>query len=193
MFLHSPQVRATLRAMVASHVTPELVDEWRALLARHATVSCALEKALEREHQIGLSEFETAITEALDQLRRELHPDRGEDVAAVESGIALLGAGRELIRVRDDGRPTPATIEVEDEVVRFLGSNETLPLDRARRAAEEASLACLAELRDDRLGAADARAAAREMVAFAAIQDELERGGELLLDERAKGAATDAA
>ncbi len=79
---------------------------------------------------------------------------------------------------------------MEDEVFRFLAINERLPLDRARRAAEDASVACLAELRDDRLGAADARAAAREMVAFAAIQDELERGGELLLDNRAKGAPT---
>ena len=36
-----------------------LVDEWRELLDRHATVSCALEKALQEEHEIGLSEFET--------------------------------------------------------------------------------------------------------------------------------------
>jgi DNA-binding MarR family transcriptional regulator len=45
--------------MGADHGTTELVDEWRALLARHAAVSCALEKALEGEHGIGLSEFET--------------------------------------------------------------------------------------------------------------------------------------
>jgi len=36
-----------------------LVGEWRDLLARHAAVSCALEKDLQREHHIGLSEFET--------------------------------------------------------------------------------------------------------------------------------------
>jgi DNA-binding MarR family transcriptional regulator len=36
-----------------------LVDEWRELLGRHAAVSCALEKALQEHHQIGLSEFET--------------------------------------------------------------------------------------------------------------------------------------
>ncbi|WP_054811521.1 MarR family winged helix-turn-helix transcriptional regulator [Nocardia arizonensis] len=35
-----------------------LVGEWRQLLERHATVSCALEKALQ-QHDIGLSEFET--------------------------------------------------------------------------------------------------------------------------------------
>ncbi len=36
-----------------------LVEEWRQLLDRHAVVSCALEKALQDQHGIGLSEFET--------------------------------------------------------------------------------------------------------------------------------------
>lgn len=45
--------------MVRSQGTAELVDEWRTLLARHAAISCALEKALEGRHGIGLSEFET--------------------------------------------------------------------------------------------------------------------------------------
>ncbi|HWJ10684.1 MAG TPA: MarR family transcriptional regulator [Nocardioides sp.] len=36
-----------------------LVEEWRQLLDRHAAVSCALEKALQDGHGIGLSEFET--------------------------------------------------------------------------------------------------------------------------------------
>lgn len=36
-----------------------LVAEWRQLLDRHAAVSCALEKALQDGHGIGLSEFET--------------------------------------------------------------------------------------------------------------------------------------
>ncbi|WP_410871728.1 MarR family winged helix-turn-helix transcriptional regulator [Nocardia sp. A7] len=37
----------------------ELVGQWRELLGRHAAVSCALEKALQKDHEIGLSEFET--------------------------------------------------------------------------------------------------------------------------------------
>jgi DNA-binding MarR family transcriptional regulator len=36
-----------------------LVGEWRELLDRHAVVTGALEKALQEQHQIGLSEFET--------------------------------------------------------------------------------------------------------------------------------------
>lgn len=38
--------------------SPAPVAEWRELLDRHAKVSCALERALEDEHGIGLSEFE---------------------------------------------------------------------------------------------------------------------------------------
>jgi uncharacterized membrane protein YccC len=48
------------------------------------------------------AEFETAMSEALDDLRRHLRPDRPECIAAFEAGIALLSAGRELIRVRED-------------------------------------------------------------------------------------------
>jgi uncharacterized membrane protein YccC len=150
----------------------------------------AFERIDRRRPRIGLTEFETALTEALDQLRRGLRSDQGEDVATIEAGIALLGAGRELIRVRDYGWPTPAKIDLEGAADCFLTGNQRLSLDRARRAAQDASVRCLAELRDDRLGVADARAAAREMVAFAAIGDELELGGELLPDESARGGST---
>ena len=153
----------------------------------------AFEGIARRRPHFGLTEFETAMTEALDQLRRGLNPNRGEDVAAVEAGIALLGAGRELIRIRDDDRPSPAVIDVERDVARFLARQERPTFDRARRAAQDAAAACLADLRDDKLGVAEARAVAREMVAFAAMRDELERGGELLLDERSKGVSSHAA
>ncbi len=47
------------RASTASSgVAGALVGEWRTLLDRHAKVSCALEKHLQAEHRIGLSEFE---------------------------------------------------------------------------------------------------------------------------------------
>jgi len=46
---------------------------------------------------------------------------------------------------------------------------------------------CLAELCKDELGAEQAQTTARELAAFTAIQDELERCGELVSDERAKG------
>lgn len=45
--------------MSKAAVPSALVEEWRQLLDRHAVVSCALEKALQDGHGIGLSEFET--------------------------------------------------------------------------------------------------------------------------------------
>lgn len=42
----------------SSSAKSAVVDEWRTLLDRHAKVSCALEKTLQNEHGIGLSEFE---------------------------------------------------------------------------------------------------------------------------------------
>jgi DNA-binding MarR family transcriptional regulator len=35
-----------------------LVDSWRELADRHARVTCALEKVLQEEHGLGVSEFE---------------------------------------------------------------------------------------------------------------------------------------
>ncbi len=188
--LVNTSIAATLAAAVAmilwAIVAPETPE------AAHRRFGRAARKLLARiaapRPRIGLAEFETAMTEALDRLRGHLRPDRPADLAALDAGTALLITGRELIRVRDDGRPTPAKMDVEDKVVRFLASNKKLTLDRALRAAQDASVTCLAELRDDRVGVAEARTAVREMVAFAAIRDELERGGELLLDERATGA-----
>ncbi|MGX1771962.1 MarR family winged helix-turn-helix transcriptional regulator [Nocardia brasiliensis] len=54
--MSKPSTIETARRTVAP---TGLVGEWRELLDRHATVSCALEKALHGQHGIGLSEFET--------------------------------------------------------------------------------------------------------------------------------------
>ncbi|WP_433660951.1 MarR family winged helix-turn-helix transcriptional regulator [Nocardia sp. CA-128927] len=54
--MSNPSAIETARRTVAP---TGLIGEWRELLDRHATVSCALEKALQGQHQIGLSEFET--------------------------------------------------------------------------------------------------------------------------------------
>ncbi len=63
----------------------------------------ALARLTEPGRRIGLAEFETTITEALDQLQSHLRPDRPDDIAAFEAGIAFLGAGRKLIRSPDGG------------------------------------------------------------------------------------------
>jgi hypothetical protein len=132
------------------------------------------------------------MTEALDQLRGQLQPDQRDDIAAYEAAIALFGAGRELIRVRDD-RASSTTGALELDIAELAGNPRAQWLDRARRTAEEAAAKCLAELREDAVGAAQVQSAARKIAAFAAIGDELERGDELLSGERRKGAHSDAA
>ncbi|MBA3262595.1 MAG: MarR family transcriptional regulator [Thermoleophilaceae bacterium] len=47
-----------------------LVESWRDLLDRHARVTCALERVLQDEHGLGVSEFEV-----LDRLAA---PDKGQ-------------------------------------------------------------------------------------------------------------------
>jgi DNA-binding MarR family transcriptional regulator len=56
MQMHHSPVHAIVR--LVSLAEEQLLDEWRTLLARHATVCGALEAELRRRHDIGVSEFE---------------------------------------------------------------------------------------------------------------------------------------
>jgi len=56
MWVHHSPMHASVRPV--SLAEEQLLDEWRALLARHATVSGALEAELRRRHGIGVTEFE---------------------------------------------------------------------------------------------------------------------------------------
>jgi DNA-binding MarR family transcriptional regulator len=70
-----------------------LLDEWRALDARHAAVREALEHALQREHGVSLSEFEVLerLVEA-DQRKRRMQ-DLAEEIHLSQSALSRL-AGR---------------------------------------------------------------------------------------------------
>jgi DNA-binding MarR family transcriptional regulator len=57
MHLHVMPMHATVPGM-SDAAEQTLVAEWRELLARHAVVSGALETELQRQHGIGVSEFE---------------------------------------------------------------------------------------------------------------------------------------
>jgi hypothetical protein len=133
-----------------------------------------------------------AMTEALDQLKSGLRPDQPDDITAFEAAIALFGAGREVIRLRED-RASSATAALELDIVELAGNQRAQWLERARRTAQEAAAKCLAELHEDGLGTEQAHAAARKIVAFAAIGDELERGSALFTGEKHEGAQSDAA
>jgi DNA-binding MarR family transcriptional regulator len=60
-----------VRAMTETGETA-LVRRWRDLLACYSTVSCALDRALQEEHAIGMSEFEVLdrlVDASCDELR----------------------------------------------------------------------------------------------------------------------------
>jgi hypothetical protein len=54
-------------------------------------------------HPIGVVEFETRIAEGLDQLQGHLHADQPTDIAALQAGMRLLGAGQALRRREEEG------------------------------------------------------------------------------------------
>jgi uncharacterized membrane protein YccC len=73
--------------------------------ARFFRVACrALARIAAPGGRLGLVEFETAMTEALDRLRSRLRPGCPDDIAAFEKGVALLGAGRGLVVTNDAGQ-----------------------------------------------------------------------------------------
>jgi DNA-binding MarR family transcriptional regulator len=58
------------------------VREWRELLARHADLTCALDRALQAGHSLGMSEYE--VLERLAEL-----PDRSAKVAMIAKSVHL--------------------------------------------------------------------------------------------------------
>jgi len=150
--------------------------------ARHT-----FERIGQRRPHVDLIEFETTMVESLDQLCRSYPSGAKQGQATIDAAIALMGAGRELVKVRDNERSVSAAAEVEQAVLRLLADPQRLQLDSACSSAGSAAIACLSGLRDDKLDVAEARAAARDMVAFATIQDELQRSAMVLLEERELG------
>jgi uncharacterized membrane protein YccC len=183
-------VAAATALMLWAIITPATPEAARRRFVR--TARRALARIAAPRLRIGLAEFDSATTEALDQLKGGLRPDQPDDIAAFEAAIALFGVGRELIRVRED-RASSTTAALELDIAELAGNQRAQWLDRARRTAQEAATKCLAELREDVVGTEQAQAAARKIVAFAAIRDELERGGVLLTGEKHREAQSDAA
>ncbi|MEV5647840.1 MarR family transcriptional regulator [Nocardia sp. NPDC052254] len=75
-----------------------LVEDWRELLTLHAAVSCALEKELQHEHHIGLSEFETLdrlVDASCDSYRMS---DLAGDIHLSQSALS-----RAVARLEKDG------------------------------------------------------------------------------------------
>ncbi|MFI1914760.1 MarR family transcriptional regulator [Nocardia sp. NPDC020380] len=84
--------------VAARPVTTGLVSEWRDLLARHATTSCALEKELQGRHHIGLSEFETLDRLVDAQCESYRMSDLAQDIYLSQSALS-----RAVARLERDG------------------------------------------------------------------------------------------
>ncbi|MEV6274615.1 MarR family transcriptional regulator [Nocardia sp. NPDC051832] len=92
--MSKPSPTETVRGSAASG----LVGEWRELLDRHAAVSCALEKALQGEHRIGVSEFET-LDRLIDANSGDYRmSDLAEDIYLSQSALS-----RTVARLERDG------------------------------------------------------------------------------------------
>ena len=141
--------------------------------------------------RVGLTEFETTMTEALEQFRGYLDTNNPEDIAIFEAGMALLGAGRELIRIRESD--SGATVDLKQQIARLARFQRDQRFEFARQIAQNAAATCLAELRSHKLGTEQARAAARDLSALATIGEELERGGALLTGKVREGVQSIAA
>lgn len=169
-------VAAVLFAVVA----PETPATARRRFAR--AVRRAFASILSRQPGIDRTAFETALTEEFDQLRSHLRPGQADHVRTGEAAIALLGAGRGLIELHEEGRPQ-AGRAVDDAIVAFVDRPDGARLANARRAVQARAIELLAELRSLPLGTLAARATTRSLAALSAVDDELGRGGTFLLEE----------
>lgn len=166
-------------AILFALVAPDTLDTARRRFARVARR--ALAKATDPASGIPLAEFETTIVAALDPLRGHLDTKDADAVAAWEAGVALLGAGRELIAVARDSSTAIAQQGLLRELAALLRRPDAKRLARVRALSRGAAAEALAGLRSGALGASATRAAIRAMVAFSTLDDELGRAGNALL------------
>jgi DNA-binding MarR family transcriptional regulator len=80
-----------------------LVGEWRDLLDRHARVHCALDRALNDEHELGVSEFEV-----LDRLANEDQCSCRIQLLADSVHLSQSALSRVVARLEADGLVTRA-------------------------------------------------------------------------------------
>src|SRR5690242_16450010 len=107
MCLHTLRVHGMFGAMTELKVSAETgeisadVRAWRELLARHADITCALDRALQTGHSLGMSEYE--VLERLAEL-----PDHSAKIATVAKSVHLSQSAlsRVIARLENDGLVT---------------------------------------------------------------------------------------
>jgi len=88
------------------------VAEWRALLDRHAVVSCALEKAMQDRHGIGLSEFETLDRIVDANCGKYRMAELAQDIHLSQSALS-----RAITRLEKDGLVSRSTCDDDRRAV----------------------------------------------------------------------------
>jgi DNA-binding MarR family transcriptional regulator len=76
----------------------ELVEAWRDLLERHARLTCALERTLQDEHGLGVSEYEV-----LERLAGADKPERRMQELADAVHLSQSALSRVVARLEADG------------------------------------------------------------------------------------------
>jgi DNA-binding MarR family transcriptional regulator len=87
--------------MAESSEETELVAEWRDLLERHARLTCALERRLQDEHGLGVSEYEV-----LERLAAADKPERRMQELAAAVHLSQSALSRVVGRLEADGLVT---------------------------------------------------------------------------------------
>jgi uncharacterized membrane protein YccC len=106
---------AAVALLLWSIIAPETPEAARARFQR------AAHRTLARVGAARLGAFESVMADALVQWRPHLRPDRPDDHAALEAGVAVLGTGREIVGagamvLPEGGRKRPAARHSEGGV-----------------------------------------------------------------------------
>jgi uncharacterized membrane protein YccC len=88
-------------------VAPETAEAARRRFLRIARQ--AVSRLTAPRHRFDIAAFEARIAEGLDQLHGHLRADQPGDIAALQAGMRLLGAGQALLRRQETDR-TPPTV-----------------------------------------------------------------------------------
>jgi DNA-binding MarR family transcriptional regulator len=80
-----------------------LVDSWRELADRHARVTGALERVLQEEHRLGVSEFEVLERLAIGEKEQRRMQDLADAVYLSQSALSRL-----IARLESEGLVTRA-------------------------------------------------------------------------------------
>lgn len=125
------------------------------------------------------AEFERAVADALVQFQ----PEETGDMATLETGADLLSIERGLTRLRREAHASTAQLVLERDITALIRHPDGDHLAHTREQIQVAVAEALADLRESTFATAVARAAARRIAGFSAIDDGFSRGGALIAQE----------